>query len=130
MWTRVTHAVRTMSGGHVCFGFFGKIDKVVSTIFTQSDLTFLPGFPCVGDSENKNLTSLQRELLLWHWKLSINMYQVQELMHERTFDEPLGQRTILPPITKQKNPSAWSCVIPVCQSCLLAHAVPGSGLPM
>jgi hypothetical protein len=102
--------------------FFGEIDKVVSSIFTQSDQTFFPCFPCIGDSENHNLTSPQRELLLWHWKLGINMYWVQELMRERTFEEPLGQCTILPPIIKSKFPSAWNCIIPACQSCLLARA--------
>ncbi len=101
--------------------FFGEIDKVVSSIFTQSEQTFFPCFPCVGNSENKNLTSpqTQRELLLWHWKLSINMYWVQELMRERTFEEPIGKLTVLPPIIKPKFASAWNCVIPVCQSCLL-----------
>ena len=102
--------------------FLGEIDKVVSSIFTQSDQTFFPCFPCVGDSENKNLTSPQRELLLWHWKLGINMYRVQELMRQRTFEEPLGQRTILPPIIKLKCLSARNCVIPACWSCLLARA--------
>ncbi len=90
---------------------FGEIDKVVSFIFSQSDQTFFPCFPCVGDSENKNLTSPQRELLLLHWKLGINMYQVQEL-----------KRTILPPIIKPKFPSARNCIILACQSCLLACA--------
>jgi hypothetical protein len=102
--------------------FFWEIDKVVSSIFTQSEQTFFPCFPCVADSENKILTSPQRELLLWHWKLGINMYWVQELMRERTFEEPLGKRMVLPPIIKPKFISAWNCVIPVCQSCLLAHA--------
>jgi hypothetical protein len=83
--------------------FFGKIDKVVSSIFTQSDQTFFPCFSCVGDSENENLTSPQRKLLLWNWKLDINMYWVQELMHERMFKEPLGQCTILPPIIKPNS---------------------------
>jgi hypothetical protein len=46
--------------------FFGEIDKVVSSIFTQSEQIFFPCFPCVGNSENENLTSPQRELLLWH----------------------------------------------------------------
>jgi hypothetical protein len=50
------------------------------------------------------------------------MYWVQELMHERTFEEPLGKRTVLPPIIKLKFPSAWNCIIPVCQSCLIACA--------
>jgi hypothetical protein len=65
--------------------FFWEIDKVVSSIFTQSEKTFFPCFPCVGNSENTKLTSPQKELLLWHWKLGINMYWFQELMHERTF---------------------------------------------
>jgi hypothetical protein len=43
-------------------------------------------------------------------------------MQERTYEEPLGQRTVLPPIIKAKFPSAWNCVIPPCESCLLARA--------
>jgi hypothetical protein len=102
--------------------FLGEIDKLVLSIFTQSEQTFFPCFPCVGNSEKENLTSPQRELLLWHWKFGINMYRVQELMHERTFEEPLGKRMVLPPIIKPKFPSARNCVIPVCQSRLLACA--------
>jgi hypothetical protein len=83
--------------------FFGEIDKVVSSIFTQSKQTFFPCFPCFGNSGNKNLTSPQRELLLWHRKLGINMYQVQEVMRERTFEEPLGKCTVLPPIIKPNS---------------------------
>ncbi len=43
-------------------------------------------------------------------------------MQERTYEEPLGQRTVLPPIIKAKFPSAQNCVVPLCQSCLLARA--------
>jgi hypothetical protein len=43
-------------------------------------------------------------------------------MRERTFEEPLGKRMILPPIIKPNFPSAWYCVNPVCQSYLLAPA--------
>jgi hypothetical protein len=68
------------------------------------------------------LTSPQRDLLLWNWKLGINMYRVQKIMREKTFDEPLEQHTILPPIIKPEFPSAWNCVIPVCRACLLARA--------
>jgi hypothetical protein len=50
------------------------------------------------------------------------MYLVQELMRERTYDEPLGQRTMLPPTIKAKFPFAQNCVIPLCQPCLLARA--------
>jgi hypothetical protein len=43
-------------------------------------------------------------------------------MRERNYEEPLGQRTVLPPIIKAKFPSAQNCVIPLCESCLLARA--------
>ncbi len=43
-------------------------------------------------------------------------------MREQTYEEPLGQCTVLPPIIKAKFPSARNCVIPLCESCLLAHA--------
>jgi hypothetical protein len=107
--------------------FFGEINKVVSSVFTYSKQTFFPCFPCVGNSENKNLTTPQRELLLWHWKLRNNMYQVQELMRDRSFEELLGNHTVLPPIIKPKFPSAQNCVIQVNLASLF---VPGRGLPM
>jgi hypothetical protein len=102
--------------------FFGEIESSVSSIVDNAKSNCFPCFPCVGDSENAYLTSRQRELLLWHWKLGISMHRVQELMQERTYKEPLGQRTVLPPIIKAKFPSARNCVMPLCQSCLLAHA--------
>jgi hypothetical protein len=107
--------------------YFGEIGKVVSSIFTQSEQTFFPCFSCVGDSEKKKLTSPQRELLLWHWKLGINMYQVQKLMRERTFEEPLRKHMVLPPIIKPKFPSARNCVIRYVS--LASLLVPGRRLP-
>ncbi len=50
------------------------------------------------------------------------MQRIQELMRDRTYEEPLGQCTMLPPIIKAKFPSACNCVIPLCQLCLLARA--------
>ena len=41
-------------------------------------------------------------------------------MPERMLEEPLGKDMVLPPVIKPKFPSAQNCVIPVCQSCLLA----------
>jgi hypothetical protein len=43
-------------------------------------------------------------------------------MQERTYEETLGQRMVLPPIIKAKFASAQNCVIPLCESCLLARA--------
>ncbi len=102
--------------------FFGDIDQSFPLLQTLSGQSSFPCFSCVGDPLNLNLTSPQRELLLWHWKLGINMHQVQALMRECTYEDPKGRHTILPPIIKPKFPSAKNCVIPACQSCLIAQA--------
>ena len=39
---------------------------------------------------------------------------------ERHYEDPDGRRTILPAIIQPKNPSARNCIVPPCQSCLLA----------
>ncbi len=36
--------------------------------------------PSVADTSNVNLTTGQKELLLWHWRLGIGMSRIQELM--------------------------------------------------
>ncbi len=53
--------------------FFGEIECSVSSIVSNAESNCFPCFLCVGDSANANLTSPQRELLLWHWKLNISM---------------------------------------------------------
>ncbi len=61
---------------------------------------------CVGTSENENLSASQKELLKWHWKLGISIYRIQEIMRERHYEEPNGNKTILPAIIKPKYASA------------------------
>ena len=78
--------------------------------------------PCVGANGNENLSAPQKELLKWHWKLGISMYRIQEMMRERHYEEPNGNKTILPAIIKPKLVSARNCIVPPCQSCLLARA--------
>ncbi len=58
--------------------------------------------PCIGTTENENLSATQKELLKWHWKLGISMYHIQEMMREWHYEEPNGNKTILPAIIKQK----------------------------
>ena len=77
--------------------------------------------PCVGANANENLSAPQKELLKWHWKLGISMYRIQEMMRERHYEEPNGNKTILPAIIKPKLVSARNCIVPPCQSCLLAR---------
>jgi hypothetical protein len=40
----------------------------------------ISSFPCDGGLKNKNLSMLQKELLLWHWKLGIGMQRLQAMM--------------------------------------------------
>ena len=79
-------------------------------------------FPCVGSLANENLSSAQRELLLWHWRLGIGMQRIQAMMRNRTFEDPFGRSQVHPPIIKSKFASTSSCAIPKCQSCELARA--------
>ncbi len=58
--------------------------------------------PCVGTTENENLSAPQKELLKWHWKMGIGMYCIQEMMREWHYEEPTGNKTILPAIIKPK----------------------------
>ncbi len=50
------------------------------------------------------------------------MYRVKEMMHEQHYEEPNGNKTVLPAIIKPKLASARNCIVPPCQSCLLARA--------
>ena len=78
--------------------------------------------PCVGSQANENLSGPQKELLKWHWKLGIGMHRIQILMCERHYHDAEGVTTILPAIIKPKFLTARNCVVPACQSCLLARA--------
>jgi len=75
---------------------------------------------CVGAAENENISAVQKELLKWHWKLGIGMYRIQEMMREWHYEDPDGRTTILPAIIQPKNSSTRNCIVPPCQSCLLA----------
>ena len=75
---------------------------------------------CVGTSENENLSAPQKELLKWHWKLGICMYPIREMMREQHYEEPNGNKTILPAIIKLKYASAQNCTVPPCHLHLLA----------
>jgi hypothetical protein len=50
------------------------------------------------------------------------MYRVQEMMREWHYEEPNGNKTILPAIIKPKFALARNCIVPPYQSCLLARA--------
>jgi hypothetical protein len=56
--------------------------------------------PCVGTTKNVNLSAPQKELLHWHWTLGIIMSCIQEMMRERHYVEPDGNKMFLHAIIK------------------------------
>jgi hypothetical protein len=78
--------------------------------------------PNVGLDDNKNLSSAQKELLLWHWKLGISMQRVQELMRVVQVEEPNGAVSTMDRVIVPKIKAAANCPVPLCQSCQLSRA--------
>ena len=101
-------------------GEFRSQASIFDTISNKQASAFSTCFPCVADETNQQLTGPQKELLLWHWKLGINMQHVQELMHDRVFQDGDDEPIRLPPILPTKHVTTKSCSIPMCMSCELA----------
>ena len=78
--------------------------------------------PNVGLHTNKNLSSAQKEILLWQLKLGISMQQIQKLMRVVKVEEPDGAMSIMDRVIKPKIKAALTCPIPMCQSCQLSQA--------
>jgi hypothetical protein len=78
--------------------------------------------PCVSDADNINLSSGQKELLLWHWKWGISMQRIQELMKPQRCVDTDGKKSLMPSVIRPKFASASTCPIPKCQDCELARA--------
>ena len=110
------------TGLNTALNYFANVSvhRAVSSVSRLNGI--FSSFPCVGGHENKNLSSPQKELLLWHWKLGIGMQRVQKMMRSRTFEDPFGRMQVQPPIIQSKFVSTASCTIPKCQSCELSRA--------
>ena len=80
------------------------------------------GVPNVATDDNVHLSSAQKELLLWHWKLGISMKRIQEMMRPIEMREPSGETRIMDRVIAPKIKAAAKCPIPMCQSCQLARA--------
>ena len=67
--------------------------------------------PCVGASENKNLSNSQKDLLLWNWKWGISMHRIQEMMKPKQVVEPDGTRSVIAPVISPKLANAATCAV-------------------
>ncbi len=90
--------------------------------------------PIAGTATNANLSGPQKELLLWHSKLGISMYRIQELMHPIKAHESSGVCHEMPPVITPIFKSTPNLKTPpLCQSCQLARSkccVPTVNQPM
>jgi GAG-pre-integrase domain len=76
----------------------------------DSATTYLP----VADETIQNLTSPQKELMLWHWRLGHINFQWVQMLTAQPRD-----KTVLPSIIT-KQPTVSSCRIPQCMACQMA----------
>ena len=65
--------------------------------------------PCVGITENENLSNAQKELLLWNWRWGISMHRIQDLMTPQRFEETNGTKHVMGPIIQPKFATAAKC---------------------
>ena len=78
--------------------------------------------PCVGTTENENLSNSQKELLLWHRRWGISMHRIQELMSPQRVKETDGTNNVMGLIIQPNFTTAAKCAVPFCESCLLGRA--------
>jgi len=90
--------------------------------FDKLASSFWYGLPGVGVPDNHNLSSAQKELLLWHWKLGISMQRVQQLMQVAELHESSSAVTAMDRVIVPRIKAAATCPISMCQSCQLSHA--------
>ena len=119
-YQRKSNALGSFSDG--MFRDWNISTVAVDEEFDKYGSTMGHAFPGVGVPDNRNLSSAQKELLLWHWKLGISMQRVQELMKVAEMHEESGAVTAMDRVIKPKIKSAANCPIPVCQSCQLSRA--------
>ena len=78
--------------------------------------------PSLTDSSNVNLTSGQKELLMWHWKYGISMSRIQELMVPHRAKDANGLTDMMPCVITPVFKTAATCPIPKCIACELGRA--------
>jgi hypothetical protein len=77
----------------------------------------------VFDETNQNITSAQKELLLWHSRLGhLGFNHIQRLMHPRVLDPAPSKSLMREPCILPKHASAKTCKPPLCAACQIAKA--------
>jgi Reverse transcriptase (RNA-dependent DNA polymerase) len=75
----------------------------------------------VADETNQNLTSSQKELLKWHWRLGhANMQWIQHLLSSHPSHADDNEPRPDHPILRSQTPKSSSCLLPLCAACQMA----------
>ncbi|KAL7459421.1 hypothetical protein ACHAWC_011182 [Mediolabrus comicus] len=78
---------------------------------------------CLSDDSNPNLSTGQKELLLWHYRLGISTRHVQHLMKEHERKDEEGNVVVIPPVIPAKSADAVKCDPSIrCTTCEIARA--------
>jgi hypothetical protein len=78
---------------------------------------------CLSDDSNPNLSTGQKELLLWHYRLGISTKHVQHLMKEHERKDEEGNVVVIPPVIPAKSADAVKCDPSIrCATCEIARA--------
>ena len=106
--------------------FFGKwsvTEDEVEYEFDDYMALFAPSvLPCVTQAYNQNLSSGQKALLMWHFRLGISVDDVQQLMKGHTATLSDGSTQYFPPVIPAKPASAATCPLPPCPTCKISSA--------
>jgi hypothetical protein len=79
----------------------------------------------VADETNQNLTSSQKELLKWHWRLGhANMQWIQHLLSAHPSHASNGEARHDYPILCGQTPKSSSCLLPHYAACQMAKQTP------
>ena len=103
-------------------GWSSKLFREWNVARTEIDVEFDhyagSGYACsnISSKANQNLSTAQKELLLWHWKSGISMQQIQELMRVVEVKEPNGAVSTMPCVITPKIKSAAYCPIQLCHT--------------
>jgi hypothetical protein len=75
----------------------------------------------VADETNQNLTSSQKELLKWHWRIGhANMQWIQHLLSSHPSHVADNESRLDHPILRSQTPKSSSCLLPLCAACQMA----------
>lgn len=78
---------------------------------------------CLSDESNPNLSTGQKELLLWHYRLGISTKHVQHLMKKHEREDEEGNVVDIPPVIPIKSVDAMRCDPKIrCNTCEIARA--------